>query len=887
MRNYFTKKCVLTLLLLTCSIPLLSQSIISGRVRNEANQTLADISVMLMLPKDSTIIAYSLTNSKGYYKILYNGNSSKLLISISSFNIKQKFKTLENKTQTVDFIAEEGSIELQEVMVKPKKMWGEKDTINYSVAAFKDKKDMVIGDVLKKMPGIAVAESGQISYKGKPINKFYIENLDMLQGRYGIATNNISAEDISTVQVLENHQPIKAFDKLKISDNAAINLKIKEDKKGIFSMMASLGLGLNKKALWNEEFTGMYFSKVRQNMFTYKTNNDGTDLYKELRSFTSSKSIGGLQMTNVQQPSPPSIRFERYNFNNSNAATLSNLFKLKNDAELNANIIFYKNKDNRHSFARTSYVIPSEEIQIVEEDILSQNRTNSIEGEFRYNVNKTNNYFNNYLDISGSWNDAVGDVNSFKYIHQKLDNKSFYVNNITHWIKTKENGRGLEIQLNNSYKTQPHSLHIIPGLYADRFNSGNEYAALSQNIRYNTFVSDNKLSFLAAWMIGKLKINPKANLRIDHQNFGSDMGIMDNNSLYHSLLDEDMRNDISWTRINSGISIEGIYVDENMKISFNLPVIYRYTDMKTRIREEKSLNANKFYFHPSFFIKYNISSRLETKANISFYSETPSLTSLYTGYIMQNYRSMNKYDARIFDTKSFYASLGLDYKNVFEMFFAGGGINYNHMYSDAIYGQIFDGVLSINQLLIQPNRGHSLSVNGRVSKGFEWKNLTVSATTHWGKLYSDHLRQSQLVNYEREWLNANLSVNMKLSTSFLVGYKASWGRSQAKITSEEIFKPMQSLTNRVAIDIVLPLDISLNAAFEHYYNSVVQSNKNFSIVDLGLTYVRNRVRYSLSWTNILNTERYISAYYGALNSYYSEYEIRPMAIMLKIKFKLF
>lgn len=95
MRNYFTKKCVLTLLLLTCSIPLLSQSIISGRVRNEANQTLADISVMLMLPKDSTIIAYSLTNSKGYYKILYNGNSSKLLISISSFNIKQKFKTLE------------------------------------------------------------------------------------------------------------------------------------------------------------------------------------------------------------------------------------------------------------------------------------------------------------------------------------------------------------------------------------------------------------------------------------------------------------------------------------------------------------------------------------------------------------------------------------------------------------------------------------------------------------------------------------------------------------------------------------------------------------------------------------------------------------------------
>ena len=99
------------------------------------------------------------------------------------------------------------------------------------------------------MPGIDVQGSGQITYKGKPINKFYIENLDMLQGRYGIATNNISANDIATIQVLENHQPIKALEKTQFSNDAAINLKIKEGKKGIFSMMAMLGLGTDKSFL--------------------------------------------------------------------------------------------------------------------------------------------------------------------------------------------------------------------------------------------------------------------------------------------------------------------------------------------------------------------------------------------------------------------------------------------------------------------------------------------------------------------------------------------------------------------------------------------------------------------------------------------------------------
>lgn len=102
------------------------------------------------------------------------------------------------------------AIELKEVAVKPSAIWKRNDTINYSVAELKSAQDRTIGDLLKKLPGVEVSKSGAISYNGKPINKFYIEGLDLLESKYSIATNNLPVDEVSTVQLLENHQFIKA-----------------------------------------------------------------------------------------------------------------------------------------------------------------------------------------------------------------------------------------------------------------------------------------------------------------------------------------------------------------------------------------------------------------------------------------------------------------------------------------------------------------------------------------------------------------------------------------------------------------------------------------------------------------------------------------------------
>lgn len=59
------------------------------------------------------------------------------------------------------------------------------DTIIYNVGSFAQQQDRSIGDVLKRMPGIDVANHGKIQYQGEDINKFYIEGSDLLGGTLG------------------------------------------------------------------------------------------------------------------------------------------------------------------------------------------------------------------------------------------------------------------------------------------------------------------------------------------------------------------------------------------------------------------------------------------------------------------------------------------------------------------------------------------------------------------------------------------------------------------------------------------------------------------------------------------------------------------------------
>ena len=222
---------IITAMLASAAIAASAQTVIEGTVADaQGKHVEAYVSVA---PKGTgNILVFADTDAKGHYRLEFTTEADSVTVSASGLAIGSHTKQVANRSQRLDFCVKEQAMQLKEVTVRAQKIRQNGDTLSYLVGAYQQQGDRVIGDVLKHMPGIEVADNGGIKYNGKTIKKFYVEEMDLLQGRYGLATNNINASDVATVQVLEHHQPVKMLQDKELSDDVAINLKLKNSAKG-------------------------------------------------------------------------------------------------------------------------------------------------------------------------------------------------------------------------------------------------------------------------------------------------------------------------------------------------------------------------------------------------------------------------------------------------------------------------------------------------------------------------------------------------------------------------------------------------------------------------------------------------------------------------------
>ncbi len=295
------------LLLVVGFLSAYSQTVITGTVRDKQKETVPFVTVTMQAKGESTIAGFAPTDEAGRYRLTFDGTADSLTITVRGMMIETTMRTIPNRSTTLDFTVDEKANQLREVKVTATPVRRSNDTLTYVVGSFAGQSDRTIEDVLKKMPGIDVSSSGAITYNGKAINKFYIEDLDMLGGRYNLATRNIEAKDVASVQVYENHQPIKA--ESIFSDQAAINLRLKDSAKGIWSVQALAGLGY-KPVLYNVELTAMQFARNRQHISTYKGNNSGHTADEELlKHYDSGAALPQTgSMLSVSHPAPPTWR---------------------------------------------------------------------------------------------------------------------------------------------------------------------------------------------------------------------------------------------------------------------------------------------------------------------------------------------------------------------------------------------------------------------------------------------------------------------------------------------------------------------------------------------------------------------------------------------------
>lgn len=172
--------------------------------------------------------------------------------------------------------------QLKDVIVEAPDIYAKGDTLVFNVAKYADVKDNAIIDVIKRLPGIKVEDDGTIKYQGKPINKFYLDGNDFIGGQYGLATNNISHKDVASVEVMENHQPVKALEGIEFPEEAGINLRLKEDARNRWVGVAQAAAGV-QPLLYDGSLYTMLIAPKNQNIITIKADNTGWNPANEIQ----------------------------------------------------------------------------------------------------------------------------------------------------------------------------------------------------------------------------------------------------------------------------------------------------------------------------------------------------------------------------------------------------------------------------------------------------------------------------------------------------------------------------------------------------------------------------------------------------------------------------
>lgn len=876
---------LISMLLLFSAFELFSQIVISGSVRYAKDLSVVDLAnVIIEDTEKNTVIGSAVTSPDGRFKISCKSGSSTLKLTVAGFNIARHSQIIKAQSQEVMIEVEYQEIRLTEAVIKVKPIKRTGDTLTYYVSKFSDSLDRSIGDVLKKMPGISVDKSGGIKYNGRAITKFYIEGMDMMGSRYGVATKNVQAKDIATVEVYENHQPVKMLRELNRSnpDNTAINLKLKDKSKGVLIASMQLGAGYQPWS-WNGAITAMLFTGSYQMFVSAKTNNSGEDIISELvEQYDNSAQL--TPYIGVYTPAKPEIDLERYMDNTTHAVSVNNLFKLSKEKLLSLNGIYYYDRQDFRDSSVTVYYMPSADPLKISEATGVRSKTNNAEMRLKFTNNGEKNYIEDVLTVQAKWNQAQGSVlTQDEEVLQRFDmNPNLGVNNKFDIVKTLKDGPTFDFSSTIGVRSLPATLRVNPLLYPSIF--GYEQASAEsaiQTMSNRAFYTQEHMGF--SWEITpRFRFDAKVGFTLDHQTMESSLGL-ESGSMHPDSLD----NQIISNRWNAFGTVGLNYKYKKLDIHTFVKMNYAFIKFNDKIKNTLT-SQSKPFFNPSLMVNLALAPNLKLNLISDYTEDYGAVNSFYSGYIMTDYRSISTRSGEIAENRRQNHNVSLKYADAISALFASVDASYWWSRSNLMYGTIFKGNLSYIESYHINNTSQGYAVNGKVSKFFDDLFTTVELSGGYEQFWMDVLRQQQVMNTHNSTAKGGIKWITRWFRKIKTTYTPTYQYTQTKYSNKDLnATSIHALHQVLAVDYPIISKLILNLTGEHYFNSaVVSGSRNIWFLDASLMFKTKKLEYMLEGRNLLGTRVYNNSYTSAATDFEYHYLLRPASVMLKVRFNL-
>ena len=847
-----------------------SLTTIRGCVMTDNNVPVVGINVFVaQLNQRYKILGSNITDSKGLFTLSFQCQADSVSLFCSGMTISRTQENVANRDAFHHIYVEEKTQKLKEVTVKARKIYMGGDTINYNVASFLSKNDQSIGDVLKKLPGITVSDAGKISYKGMPIKNFYIEGLDLMKGRYGLATNNVDPNSISTVQVLENHQDVKALKNLCPEERASINLKLKEGVKGVFNLIATVGGGHDGNDLWMSEAVATYFKKKSQLLATYKGNNAGTDLEAELRSFDSDDYERTSNLTNLEMPTAPGLAKRYYYFNKSNSVTLNNIYRIGKSANMGINFGALADRDARNSSSTIKNLLPDETYNTINESLSAVMKKKSAYGNISFIDNSEGYYVKNVLSLDYNEMQGASNVINEKNLVQNSKARVYRLHNELHLTSKMGHEKGIDFVSKQNIERRPHSLLVDTNLFPDILESDE----MTQWVECKSMEFKNQLSFMSSWVVGKLQLSPTiyCDFRQDRLN---------------SILSQ-YENELALNKLNAGLGMYASYKVGKLYFDLDMPVGYRRNQLKD-YKTQTALLQSRFNVEPSLGVDCRLTSSHSLRYRIALTNDVPSIENLYGQYMLNSYRQMSYYkDQTLYQGLWLTNKLSYNYKNIFKMFFVDATLFWNRNKPHVLYGSRFDGLAEIMESVPAESVADLKGIKLNVSKGFDWKKSKVGLVCDYSRTDSPMLLQGEEIGYVDNQLSLRLDVSATLCEWLALSHTSSCYTISSKINHGISAMSLLSMNNDTSVDFFLPAGILVSTSFSHYYNSMNEKDKSFLLCEASARYTHKKWMFTLLCNNLFNKKNYNRSSSSSLKETIASYNIRQRGVMLKVRYRIF
>ena len=247
MKNLFLLAvlCLLTTALHAQS-PVPSRFTLQGRAVDTLAAPLASSTVMLLNPKDSSLVNFTRAGETGAFSFK-NLKPGTYLLKISFVGFIPYNQVIK---PTGEAVVDLGALKLRpitkelfEVVVRTAKapLTIKGDTIEYNASSFKVPPGSTVEDLLRKLPGVQVDQDGNIKAQGQDVKRVTVDGKNFFGSDPKQATKNLQAEAITKVQVFNDkteQAKLTGIDDGK--KEKTVNLELKEEfKKGGFGKVTA------------------------------------------------------------------------------------------------------------------------------------------------------------------------------------------------------------------------------------------------------------------------------------------------------------------------------------------------------------------------------------------------------------------------------------------------------------------------------------------------------------------------------------------------------------------------------------------------------------------------------------------------------------------------